>query len=156
MDYDIIYADDNRNAVTDHRGGGGGRPTSSGWRPMPPRTQGSRTVIVPPGSRPTVITGNARGYYPPNGKTMPYFGQPPYYAPPGSIASRFGLTTGEMIDSGVQLIAAILPLPSAPVAQGEAVTDVENLMTYQSALAGHAKRDEQLRTLGTLLTRILR
>ena len=88
--------------------------------------------------------------------TMPYFGQPPYYTPPGSIASRFGLTTGEMIDSGVQLIAAILPLPSAPVAQGEAVTDVENLMTYQSALAGHAKRDEQLRTLGTLLTRILR
>jgi hypothetical protein len=154
MDYDIIYTDE-RNATTDHRtGGGGGRP--SPWRPMPSRTgggTGTRTVVVPPGGRPTVITGSASGYYQP-----PYYGpQMPYYPQSmPSFASRFGLTTGELIDTGVQLIAAILPLPGAPVAQGEAVTDVENLMTYQGALAGYAKRDEQLRTLGTLLTRILR
>jgi hypothetical protein len=29
-------------------------------------------------------------------------------------------------------------------------------MTYQGALAQHAKRDEQLRTLGNLLVRILK
>ena len=35
-------------------------------------------------------------------------------------------------------------------------TDVENLVIYQTALATHAKRDEQLRTLGGLLGRLLR
>jgi hypothetical protein len=73
-----------------------------------------------------------------------------------SIASRFGMTTGELIDTGIQLLAAIQPLPAAPVAQGEPGVDVENLVTYQTALATHAKRDEQLRTLGSLLVRILR
>jgi hypothetical protein len=66
------------------------------------------------------------------------------------------MTTGELIDTGIQLLAAIQPLPAAPTAQGEAGTDVENLMTYQGALAQHAKRDEQLRTLGNLLVRILK
>ena len=106
-------------------------------------------MVVPPGARPTVITGSASGYYQPA-----YYA--PAYAPAPSFASRFGMTTGEMIDTGVQVLAAILPLPAAPMAQGEAVTDVENLMTYQGALALHAKRDEQLRTLGGLLARILR
>ena len=33
--------------------------------------------------------------------------------------------------------------------------DVENLVLYQSALALHAKRDEQLRTLGSLVGKLL-
>ena len=149
MDYDVIFVDEGRNAVTDHRTGG--RPTApTPWRPLPARVpQGSRTVVVPPGARPTVITGSASGYYQPA-----YYG--PAYAPAPSFASRFGMTTGEMIDTGVQVLAAIIPLPAAPTAQGETVTDVENLMTYQGALALHAKRDEQLRTLGNLLVRILK
>lgn len=147
MDYDIIYTDDGRNAINDNRTG---RPSSSGWRPMPaPRPNGSRTVVVPPNARPTVITGTASGFYQP----MPYY-QPAYAQP--SFASRFGMTSGELIDTGIQLLAAILPLPTAPVAQGEAVTDVENLMTFQSALAQYAKRDEQFRTVGNLLVRILK
>ncbi len=150
MDYDVIYVGDGRNAVTDHRTG---RPASP-WRPMPPAPSGSRTVVVPPGSRPTVITGNASGYYQP----QPFYPQPQPFYPPmaSSIASRFGMTTGELIDTGVQLLAAILPLPAGPTAQGEASVDVENLMTYQGALAHHAKRDEQMRTLGNLLARVLR
>ena len=145
MDYDVIYVD-GRNAVNDHRTN---RPSSTPWRPLPAGPTGSRTVVVPPGARPTVITGAAQGYY------QPAFYQPAY-APAQSFASRFGMTTGELIDTGIQLLAAIQPLPAAPTAQGEAGTDVENLMTYQGALAQHAKRDEQLRTLGNLLVRILK
>ncbi len=149
MDYDVVFVYEGRNATTDHRTGGcPSAPTP--WRPLPARVPGgSRTVVVPPGARPTVITGSASGYY-----------QPAYFAPPylpaPSFASRFGMSTGEMIDTGVQVLAAILPLPAAPSAQGETVTDIENLMTYQGALAVHAKRDEQLRTLGNLLVRILK
>ena len=56
MDYDVIYVDENRNAVSrDHRTQS---PTRPGARP-------SRTVVVPPNARPTVITGSASGYYHP-------------------------------------------------------------------------------------------
>ena len=142
MDYDIIYAGDERNA--DHR-----RPVPGGSR----RPNGTRTVVVPPGARPTVITGGGSSAYRP--QYAPQYA-PAYYGPQDSFASRFGMTTGELIDTGIQLFAAISPLPAAPVAQGEAGIDVENLMTYQGALWHHAKRDEQLRTLGGLLVRILK
>jgi hypothetical protein len=149
MDYDVIYVGDERNAVrvTDHRTPGA-RPTGNPWyRPRP--APGSRTVVVPPGARPTVITGGSSspGYYRPE-YMMP--------APQDSVASRFGMTTGELIDTGIQVLAAIQALPAAPTAQGEAHVDVENLITYQGALWQHAKRDEQLRTLGGLLARVLR
>ena len=146
MDYDVIYVGDGRNAVNDHRTN---RPTSSPWRPLPAGPTGTRTVVVPPGARPTVITGAASGYY------QPAYYQP-QYAPTSSFASRFGMTTGELIDTGIQLLAAITPLPAAPVSQGETSVDIDNLMTYQGALWQHAKRDEQLRTLGGLLVRILK
>lgn len=111
-------------------------------------------MVVPPGARPTVITGSASGYYQPAYYQPAY--QPAYGPPMSSFASRFGMTTGELIDTGIQLLAAITSLPAAPTAQGEVSTDVENLMTYQGALAQHAKRDEQLRTLGNLLVRVLK
>jgi len=149
MDYDLIYVGDERNAVrvSDHRTN---RP-SGGYRPRP-AVGGSRTVVVPPGARPTVITGgsSSAGYYRP----MPQ--QYPQYVDDASLASRFGMTTGELIDMGIQALAALQSLPAAPVAQGEAGVDVENLITYQGALWQHAKRDEQLRTLGGLLARILK
>jgi hypothetical protein len=149
MDYDVMYLDgDERNASRDHRTQGGSRPTMVwGNRPAP---TGSRTVVVPPGSRPTVITSGASapaaGYYRPL----------VVYQPQPSLASRFGMSTGELIDTAIQILAAIQPLPAAPTAQGEAGIDVENLVTYQGALWQHAKRDEQLRTLGSLLVRILK
>jgi hypothetical protein len=153
MDYDVIYVDEGRNAVTDHRTN---RPASTPWRPLPARPPGgSRTVVVPPGARPTVITGTASGYYQPPAYYQPAY-QPPFAPPMSAFASRFGMTTGELIDTGIQLLAAITPLPTAPTAQGAVETDVDNLMTYQGALAQHAKRDEQLRTLGNLLVRILK
>ncbi len=146
MDYDMIYVDDERNAVRvhDHRRPPTANRPNNWFRPRPPRT-----VVVPPGARPTVITGgsSSAGYYRPSAYQQPYS---------DSFASRFGMSTGELIDTGIQLLAAIQSLPAAPTAQGEAGVDVENLITYQSALWQHAKRDEQLRTLGGLLARILR
>lgn len=159
MDYDIVFVGDERNAVrvSDHRTN---RPATSsgGFRP------GTRTVVVPPGARPTVITGggSSPGFYRPQvvapQYVAPQYGVPQYGVPsdPYSFASRFGMTTGEMIDAGIQILAAIQALPAAPTAQGEVSTDVENMLTYQTALWQHAKRDEQLRTLGGLLARILR
>ena len=142
MDQDVIYiGDDERNA--DVRTHGGNRPGFGRSR---------RTVVVPAGSRrPTVIQSG-------NGSPAVGYSQPQVIVAqqPASFASRFGMTTGELIDTGIQLLAAITPLPAAPVAQGEAGVDVENLVTYQTALATHAKRDEQLRTLGNLLVRILK
>ncbi|MGE0401261.1 MAG: hypothetical protein AB7T06_31425 [Kofleriaceae bacterium] len=149
MDYDVVFVDDERNAVTvkDHRTN---RPSSGGWRPRP-GSSGTRTVVVPPGARPTVITGgsSSSGYY------RPVY-QPAYGPVEPSFASRFGMSTGELIDSGLQVLAALQPLPSAPISQGDTGVDVENLMTYQGALWQHAKRDEQWRTLGGLIARILK
>jgi hypothetical protein len=67
-----------------------------------------------------------------------------------------GLSTGEIIELAAQVLAAIQPLPGAPSAVGSVETDVENLVIYQTALANHAKRDEQLRTLGSLVAKLLR
>ena len=139
--YDVMYIDDGRNA--DHRA-----PTRWSSRPSSP------TVVVPPSQRPTVIYPRqntpATMYGPPYGPYPVSYGTPQVlYGPPSSFASRFGMSTGELIDSAIQILAAIQPLPAAPVAQGDSGLDVENLVTYQGALATHAKRDEQLRTLGT-------
>lgn len=150
MDYDVVFVGDERNAVTvkDHRTS---RPAN--WRPGGGSGSGpaNRTVIVPPGARPTVITGgsSSAGYYRPVA-----YPQQPFYGE--SFASRFGMSTGELIDTGIQMLAAIQGLPAAPIAQGEAGVDVENLITYETALWQHAKRDEQWRTLGGLLARILK
>lgn len=145
MDQDVIYIDDDERNAASRMVGMGNRPGLA--RPRP------RTVVVPPGTRrPMVI--HSGGSSPTVGYPQPQV----IYAQqqPASFAARFGMSTGELIDTGIQLLAAIQPLPAAPVAQGEAGIDVENLVTYQTALATHAKRDEQLRTLGTLLVRILK
>lgn len=71
------------------------------------------------------------------------------------VAPRTGpslgnLSTGEIIDTAAQALAALTPLPQPPTAQGNAQADVENMIRYQQALAQHAKRDEQLRTIGSI------
>jgi hypothetical protein len=65
-----------------------------------------------------------------------------------------GLSTGKLVEAGAQVLAAIQPLPQAPVATGKLESDVENLVLYQRALAEHAKRDEQLRTVGSLASKL--
>jgi hypothetical protein len=141
--YDVMYVDDERNA--DHRA----RPPM-GRSPVP----GRRTVVVPPNRNPTVIY-SAPGAGQTFASSPQVMYQPSPFGQP-SLASRFGMTMGELLDTGLQIFAAINGLPAAPVSQGETGVDTENLVIYQTALANHAKRDEQLRTLGSLLVRILK
>src|SRR5258706_5338588 len=82
----------------------------------------------------------------------------PYMTPPqGTLASNlFGkITGGQLVDLVAQIFAALMPLPAAPVATDVVGTDVGNLILYQNALASYAKRDEQVRTLGNLVTKLL-
>ena len=83
------------------------------------------------------------------------------YAHPAAVAgvggsSLFGrMTNGAVIDMVAQIFAALMPLPAAPVATTDPGTDVGNLILYQSALAQYAKRDEQVRTLGNLIVKLV-
>ena len=145
-EYDVIYLDDDeRNAratlVDRRKAGGSGRVVVGGRRP------GGSSVVVPPSRRPTVIhSGGGRPR-----------AQPVVIQEAAAPKKLFGdLTTGELVELAAQILAAIQPLPAAPTAAGEVETDVENLVIYQTALATHAKRDEQLRTLGSLLGKILK
>ena len=136
MNESDIYIVDTRNA--DHRTQQGGSPWSPG-RPV-------QTVVAQP----------TRAYGPPS------YAQPQpqiiYAGPPqGTLASNlFGkITGGQLVDLVAQIFAALMPLPAAPVATTDATTDVGNLILYQSSLAQYAKRDEQVRTLGNLVTKLL-
>ena len=74
----------------------------------------------------------------------------------GGGGSLFGrVTTGQLIDMIAQIFAALMPLPAAPIATTDSATDVGNLIIYQSSLAQYAKRDEQVRTLGNLITKLV-
>lgn len=120
----------------DHR-----QPGGSGRRP-------SRTFV------PTTRPYPAQSYRVP---TQPQV----IYAQPGmgigmASGSLFGaMTTGQVIDMVAQIFAALMPLPSAPTATSDASTDVGNLILYQGSLAQYAKHDEQVRTLGNLITKLV-
>ena len=141
MDEADIYYVDTRNADHRHPTGSGGffAPPPGPWRPATP----VRTVVAQP----------TRVYSP-----APMYGTP--YASPYAQAplasSLFGrMTTGQVIDLVAQIFAALMPLPAAPTATSDAGTDVGNLILYQGALAQYAKRDEQVRTLGNLVTKLV-
>jgi hypothetical protein len=98
-----------------------------------------------------------------------FYGQPPrvyapaqpqiiYATPPQQTAAATLLgkvTAGQLVDLVAQIFAALMPLPAAPTATADTSTDVGNLILYQGALAQYAKRDEQVRTLGNLVTKLL-
>src|SRR5437763_13356541 len=133
MDESDIYIVDTRNA--DHRTQHGGTP----WRPGAP----ARPVQ-------TVYAQPSRVYSQPQPQII-------YAQPPQTAASNiFGkVTPAQLVDLVAQIFAALMPLPGAPVATDSAATDVGNLILYQSALASYAKRDEQVRTLGNLVTKLI-
>ena len=142
-DYDVIYLDDDernaRSRTNDNRQRVGGT-----------RRPGGTSVVVPPSRRPTVIHSGGRSGGSASRREVVLQESEP------TKKGIAGLSTGELIEVAAQILAAIQPLPGAPVAQGEVETDVENLVIYQTALATHAKRDEQLRTLGGLIGKLLK
>ena len=137
MEESDIYIVDTRNAPNDHRTGGGPVVQGGAWRPPGRPVQ---TIYGPPArvfaqAQPQII----------------------YAQPPQTMASSLlgKVTAGQLIDLVAQIFAALMPLPTAPVGTADASTDVGNLILYQSALAQYAKRDEQVRTLGNLVTKLV-
>jgi hypothetical protein len=157
-DYADIYFVDGRNA--DHR-------TTTG----PQHAWPGRVMVSQPGHVRTVIQQPQNPY-----GQSPY-GQAPMYGPPGYLGpngwvpqgapglygpqGQFGgsvlgrISTGVLIDMVAQIFAALMPLPAQPVATSDATTDVGNLILYQGSLASYAKRDEQVRTLGNLVQKLV-
>jgi hypothetical protein len=146
-EYAEIYWLDERNATTvnDHR-----RPGSSGgWTQAVGQMTGRPQVVS---VTPTVRTQPAIVRYP-NGAPGR---QPVMIAPAEKTTVLGGLAIGQIIEMATQLLAALQPLPSAPISTADVAKDVGNLVMYQTALASHAKRDEQLRTLGSLIGQLVK
>ena len=122
-----------------------GRPTGN---QQGRRTSGGRTYYAQPGGR-----------YPQHYSQQPqviYASAPGMGVGIGGGASVFGrMSTGQVIDMVAQIFAALMPLPAQPVATADATTDVGNLILFQGSLAQYAKRDEQIRTLGNLVTKLV-
>jgi hypothetical protein len=131
-EYEDVYYVDTRNADYDHRHQR--RPHSS-WRPGHAPPPGTRMYHGGPQSQP----------------------QPQSMVAAGAFGSSFlsRVTTGQIIEMVAELFAALQSLPAPPVATQSADTDVGNSILYQTALAQHAKRDEQVRTLGHLVSRLI-
>lgn len=157
---DIYYLDGARNAVRRVRAPVTSRPVFA-----PPPGAAPAPAAPAPTAAP-VFYGNQQplpGYGP---QAMGFWGGTPVYAPapypqvlpqPAAIVqSMLGrLTLGDVIQLAAQGFAALKSLPEAPDATGSSETDVGNLTLYQKALAEHAKRDEQLRTLGNLVAKLV-
>jgi hypothetical protein len=159
MNEDDIYYVDERNAVistsrgpTNQSGGrviiGTPRPTGAGGRMIGPQNPYGSPMMYGAGG----YLAAQSGWNPQAG----YFGQqsPGYWGPRGP--SMFNnLSAGKIVDMAAQVFAALTSLPDAPVATADPATDVPNLITYQSSLASYAKRDEQIRTLGSLVAKLV-
>ncbi len=129
--------DDERNARaprSDHRTGG---------RPVP------GMAVTPFGRRPRPVPGGSGG-----SRQVVIYRDPPVMAEQRS-GLLGNLSTDEIVELAAQVFASLQPLPAGPTASGDLKMDIENLITYQSALALHAKRDEQLRMIGSLLSKLI-
>src|SRR6266540_3646910 len=117
--------------------------------------------VAPPPYRPpmTVATGYAGPMYtgyPPPPWAGPYApaGYPWQQALPSTSPlvdrSTGAIKIGMVLEIATQALAAMASLPTAPQMTENAVSNAQNQIKYQEALAQHAKRDEQIRTLGAL------
>jgi hypothetical protein len=95
------------------------------------------------------------------GGQSPVYVQPPMWnwGVPGTLGGLFGglnnVNIGTLIDLVGQGFAAVRSLPTPPTASGDGSTDVANLTLYQTALAEHAKTDEQIRTAVHIIGKLL-
>lgn len=158
---DIYYVDDARNALRDHRTYGD-RSRAPVWRARPTAAQ----PVQAGGYRPApaaAVPVYQDAVYPQPVIGHPGFAAPVYQQAPlpwygqsaGSVLGR--MTLGQVAELAAQAVAALMSLPPAPapVSEADPNLNIANLVTYQTALAAHAKRDEQLRTLGSLVARLV-
>jgi hypothetical protein len=139
-EYSQIEFVEARNAPNDHRTGG-------------VQTRGPGTPIQVGGG-----TGTRTFYAQPRPQQQYFYAQPGFGVGMGvgAGAGMFGrMSTGQVIDMVAQIFAALMPLPAAPSVTSDANTDSGNTILYQSALAQYAKRDEQVRTLGNLIVKLV-
>jgi hypothetical protein len=100
---------------------------------------------TPAAVTPVVVTQQPAG---PPARPMP----PNVTCGKSAFRNEFGqVKTGLIIDAIAQSLAAFAPLPAAPAPTGDVPTDQANSITFLAALAGHAKRDEQIRTISKLV-----
>jgi len=89
----------------------------------------------------------------------PYGAQAPYYATAPVASGLLGLlgngSIGPLVEMGTAGFAALQELPPAPTATDDVATNLQNILIYQTALANHAKRNERVRTLGSLVGKLL-
>lgn len=169
---DIYFIDDPRNAVVLNRGprpGQGGRPrVMTTVRPRGPsysqQPQYAAPGYVPPGyvppGYPAVQQYAPAPVAPPPYDWRPYttggapiaYGEPTAQSTAASILGR--LTTGEILEMAASVFAAMQSLPNEPDV-GSDEPNTGDLVKYQSALAQHAKRDEQIRTVASLARKLL-
>jgi hypothetical protein len=140
----VIYVttDDERNARPTNRDHtkGGMVPRDPFGLPRPRRPR--HIVIQDRGSRDPVIVREA-----PAERVM---------APLPFERRLFGnFTTSEVVESLAEVVSAFQSLPVSPVATGKLEVDVENLTLFHAAVAAHFKRVEQLRTIGSLLAKLI-
>jgi hypothetical protein len=123
----------------------------------------ARVVRRPLPRRPVQVGGYGPGYgapaYAAPGYGAPAYGPPAYpwqqpAVPPTAspLVDRYtgGLKLGLILDAAAQALAAMASLPTPPNINGDGRTDAQNMVKYQESLAQHAKRDEQIRTIGAL------
>jgi hypothetical protein len=95
--------------------------------------------------------------YPPY--SAPYGAPAPYYATAPALNGLLGLlgngSIGPLVEMGTAGFAALQELPPAPTATDDVATNLQNILIYQTALANHAKRNERVRTLGSLVGKLL-
>jgi hypothetical protein len=168
-DADVYFVDTRNADLRDHRVGRTAvvAPRQPGY--IPPAAAGGRvtyggpaTYAGPAYNTPQMLTAPApmysQGFV---GGQSPVYLQPPMWnwGGPGTLGGLFGglnnVNIGTLIDLVGQGFAAVRTLPTPPSSSGDAATDVANLTLYQTALAEHAKTDEQIRTAVHIIGKLL-
>lgn len=143
---DIYYLDDTRNGPRERIQGG----TVYAGHQRPVTARPARALVMQPAA-----SVGYRPAYTPQG-TMVYAPQSIAYGEPSPTAGALlgRLTITQIVEIAAQAFAALQSLPPPPNPAEETATNVQNLILYQTALAQHAKRDEQIRTLGALVAKL--
>jgi hypothetical protein len=155
MDEADIYYVDTRNAEPGVISVTRGPTGTSGMQVMTPMAMATRAYY---GGRPqrVLIPQNAYGNrFAGNGYPNPYM-----VGAAGGVGAALGglfggMTGGQLVDIVAQVFAALMPQPDAPTPTSDPSTDSANGITYLAALAQYAKRDEQIRTLGAVVSKVL-